>query len=421
MKILFLTQLFPYPPICGGTIKSFNILSHLGRRHEVVLVSFVREDPTPEQIGALASFCKEIRTVPIKRSTINNLKYAAFSLMSKRPFIVARDRIAKMQRVVDGLLNSKQFDLVYVDHLQMAQYVEDWNRCPKALDEHNVEWKIIERLAEGEKRLLRRMYAAIEWKKLRRWELDTCGKFDLALTVTENDKDILLSERPEMNNITSVPIGVDFESFPKIELQPDAREIISIGTMSWPPNIESMLYFADEIYPEVKSRAEDVRLVIIGSKPPESIRCLASSDSSIEVTGFVEDLSAAASKTAVFIVPLRSGSGLRVKILNAMAMGLPIVSTSVGCEGIGVEHGRDLLIADTSQEFADAVLRLLSGFELRKQLGEAGREFALQNYGWDSICAGLDSALNALVLEKQGLYRYARRRNAPPPIRLKSR
>jgi len=421
MKILFLTQLFPYPPICGGTIKSFNILSHLGSRHEVVLASFVREGPTPEQMGVLASFCKEIWTVPIKRSAFNNLKYAALSLMNKRPFIIARDRIAEMQRVVNSLLDSKQFDLLYVDHLQMAQYVEGWNCCPKVLDEHNVEWKIIERLAQGEKNLLRRMYAAIEWKKLKKWELNACGKFDMVLTVTENDKTILLSERPEMNNIISVPIGVDFENFPKIELQPDAREIISIGTMSWPPNIESMHYFVDEIYPEIKSRAEDVRLVIVGSKPPASIRNLASLDSSITVTGFVEDLSAAASRVAVFIVPLRSGSGLRVKILNAMAMGLPIVSTSVGCEGIGAEHEKELLIADTSQEFADAVLRLLSDFELRKRLGAAGREFVLSNYGWDSICAGLDKALDALVLRKQKFYRYARRKNAPPPIRLKSR
>ncbi|MEN6520991.1 MAG: glycosyltransferase family 4 protein [Armatimonadota bacterium] len=421
MKILFLTQLFPYPPVCGGTIRSCNILRHLGVKHDVVLVSFVREDPTAEQMGVAASFCREVHTVPIRRSAAANVKFAVRSLFSHDPFIIARDRVAEMQRTVDGLLAPGGFDMVYVDHLQMAQYMDRWDHIPWVLDEHNVEWKIIERMAQGERLSAKGLYAAIEWKKLKKWELSACEKADLILTVTETDKATLLSERRSSGNITCIPIGVDFDSFPRAGLSPNARNILSIGTMSWPPNIDSILYFADEIYPEIKSRSDGVKLVIAGSKPPGSIKRLSRLDNTIEVTGFVHDLSALTSEAAVFIVPLRSGSGLRVKILNAMAMGLPVVSTSVGCEGIGAEHGRHLLIADTPQAFSDAVLRLLSDFGLRKQLAEAGREFVLSNYGWDSIWDRLDKALDTLVLEKHNRSLFIRRKNAPPPIKMKNR
>ncbi|MEN6371580.1 MAG: glycosyltransferase family 4 protein [Armatimonadota bacterium] len=421
MKILFLTQLFPYPPICGGTIRSCNILRHLGEKHEVVLVSFVREDPTAEQMGVAASFCSEVHTVPIRRSAAANMKFAAKSLFSRKPFIIARDQVVGMQHAIDGLLEPGGFDMVYVDHLQMAQYMDRWDHIPWVLDEHNVEWKIIERMAQSERFSGKGLYASIEWKKLKEWELSACEKAGLVLTVTETDKATLLRECRDLGNVTCIPIGVDFDSFPKAGLSPNARNILSIGTMSWPPNIDSILYFADEIYPEIKSRSDGVKLVIAGSKPAGSIRKLPSMDSSIEVTGFVQDLSALMSEAAVFIVPLRSGSGLRVKILNAMAMGLPVVSTSVGCEGIGAENGRHLLIADTPQAFADSVLRLLSDFELRKQLAEVGREFVLSNYGWDSILARLDKALDALVLEKHNYSLFIRRKNAPPPIRMKNR
>lgn len=399
MKILFLTQIFPYPPVCGGTIRSYNLLRHLGPRHDVTLVSFVRKEPTAEQMQALDSLCSDVRVIPIRRSTVANLKFAAKSLVSRIPFIVARDEVAAMQKTVDGLMKSGRFDLVYVDHLQMAQYVANWRGCPKVLDEHNVEWKIIERIGKNEPLSLKRIFAEIEWRKLRKWELKACEEFDIVFTVTENDRQTLASEHGDLDNLVCLPIGVDFNRFPRVELRRDARDIVSIGTMSWPPNIDATLYFAREIYPLVRARAQGVRFVITGSNPPESVRSLPSDDESIAVTGFVEDIASVASHAAVFVVPLRSGSGLRVKILNALAMGLPVVSTSVGCEGIGAEHGRHLLIADGEEEFADAVVRLLSDFDLRKRLAEEGRAFVEANYSWDNICLRLDETLE-MIQEK---------------------
>lgn len=396
MRILFLTQLFPYPPVCGGTIRGYNILSHLGQGHEVTLVAFVRKSPSEEQLDAVRSVCREVFTVPIKRSAVKNAKFAASSVARRESFIITRDYVPEMQETVDRLLSAEHFDLLYVDHLQMAQYVRDSYPCKKVLDEHNVEWKIIERIAKTERFSPKGAFAALEWRKLKQWELQACAKFDLVLTVTDHDKETLTSGHPRQKNVQCLPIGVDFSQFEEVKLKPGATDILSIGTMSWPPNIDSILYFTKSIYPAIKDRAHDARLVIVGKDPPESVKRLAHADKSIEITGFVQDIMPLASRAAAFIVPLRSGSGMRVKILNAMAMGLPIVSTSVGCEGIGVMHDEQLLIADTPSDFADAVLRLLCNYELRRRLGEAGRAFVLQNYGWERILSRLDSALETI-------------------------
>jgi len=397
MKILFLTQLFPYPPVCGGTIRSYNILRHLAARHDVTLVSFVRKPLSEEQVRAGLELCRDMRTVPIRRSAAANVRFAAASLASRRPFIVARDFVPAMQRTVGELAESGRFDLAYVDHLQMAQYLMSWRACPKVLDEHNVEWKVIQRIAARERTPIKRLFAEIEWRKLRRWEARACRSFDLVFTVTENDLRTLAADCPDLSSFVCIPIGVDFERFPSVKLDPDSKDIVSIATMSWPPNIDSILYFASRVYPKIKERVDGVRLVIVGSSPPEAIRRLGKADESIEVAGFVPDLRVVASRTAAFIVPLRSGSGLRVKILNAMAMGLPIVSTSVGCEGIGAEPGRHLLVADGAAEFAEAVVRLLADYDLRRRLARGGSSFVRANYGWNTICSRLDAALDRLL------------------------
>lgn len=402
MKILFLTQLFPHPPVCGGTIRSFNTLRHLANGHEVTLAAFVRSEPTPESMSAAHRLCSDVRTVQIRRSPASNLKFAATSLLGRIPFIVARDFVQEMDDTVDQLLSSGRFDLVYVDHLQMAQYVMSRTDCPMVLDQHNVEWKIVERIGACSGISPKRAYAALEWRKLRRWELAACERFDKVLTVTETDRRTFERANPKLDSVTCIPIGVDFDEFPKVELDPNARDIVSIGTMSWPPNIDAVTYFAEKILPLIKQQTPESEFVVVGSNPPASVRRLSEKDESVRVMGFVEDVSTIARNAAAFVVPLRSGSGLRVKILNAMAMGLPVVSTSVGCEGIGGRPGTDLLVADDDREFADAVTSLIDDFNLRRRVAESGREFVLRNYSWDAILGRLDEAIASIQNVDEG-------------------
>lgn len=394
MKILFLTQLFPYPPICGGTIKSWNILKRLCARHNVTLAAFVRgnQDQKPQ----IVDIYRAVHCVRIHRSGTLNVKFAVESLLRQKSFIILRDYVQEMQELVDELAEREHFDVVYADHLQMAQYVRREHAPCLILDEHNVEWRILKRLAATSSGL-RKVFAEQESRKLRAFEISACSRFDQVITVTEEDRIALLDDNPDLDNVDTVPIGVDLEEFRPVRLDPGSQTILSLGTMSWPPNVDAILYFTNEIYPLVKQAVPNTNFVIAGSRPPGSIQALSSIDRSITVTGYVPDVSSLAAQATAFIVPLRSGSGMRVKIINALAMGLPVVTTSIGCEGIDAVNERDLLIADDPPAFADAVIRLLNDTKLRSMLGESGRRLVEQKYSWEAIYPRLDVVVEKLM------------------------
>ncbi len=394
MKILFLTQICPYPPHNGGAIKTYNILKHLGRRHEVDLLLYVRSNDEIRALESLAPYCAHTDYVPIARSGVDNLTQAAKSLIGRRSFIITRDWRAGMQEKVLSLLENKP-DLIYVDHLQMYQFVPDPAPCPVLLDEHNVEWRIIERFASAGDTWARQSFASIEWPKLREFELAACNRADLVLTVTAHDRDILVSNGAPGDKIHPLPIGVDTEGFQPVSLNPHSKSILTFGTMSWPPNVDSVIHFAKNIYPRITELVPNAQFMIIGSNPTPEVRSLADEDPSITVTGYVDDLWPYAREAAVFVVPLRIGSGMRVKILDAMALGLPIVTTPIGCEGICLQDGRHALVADTPDRFANSVIRLLLDPIGRAALGSAGRELVESAYSWPSILAELDRILDA--------------------------
>jgi glycosyltransferase involved in cell wall biosynthesis len=266
----------------------------------------------------------------------------------------------------------------------MAQFVDFNGSYKVVLDNHNVESIIIKRIAETSESIPIRLYARIEWPKLQRYELDICKLCNLVLTVSETDKQTLADMGIDSTHLDYVPIGVDIQSFKYIDRINNSHNILSLGTMSWPPNIDSMLYFAKDIMPIIKKQFPGCTLTIAGSNPSPVIQALAS-EPDISVTGFVDDVDEIARNCGVFIVPLRSGSGVRVKILNALAMGLPIVSTTIGVEGLDVRNGEHLLIADTPADFAESVIRVLTDSDLAQKLGENGRKFVCENYSWETV------------------------------------
>lgn len=396
MRILFLTQICPYPPTSGGAIKTYNILKHLGGRHDVDLLLFVRNEEELASLLHLGEYCRRIDSLLMPRSGLLNLKHAAQSLLARRSFIITRDSRSEMRRKVLDYLNPMP-DLVYVDHLQMFQYVPRGIQCPVLLDEHNVEWRIIERFAQCDASCARRRFASAEWPKLRGFELYACSSADAILTVTEHDRRILCDHGVPEEKLSALPIGVDTGYFMPIRTDPESARILSFGTMSWPPNIDAVEWFCRDIYPHIRRDVPGTRFSIVGACPPASIRDLPERDPSVEVTGYVDDIRAASVGAALFVVPLRIGSGMRVKILDAMAMGLPVLSTSVGCEGISVHPGRDIVIADEPSEFARAAIHLLRNPSEREKIGAAGRRLVEAEYSWPAILARLDSVLSTLV------------------------
>ncbi len=384
MKVLFLAHLFPLPLDSGGKIKSYHTLRALADEHELHVVAFVRTAQERELIDELAPLCAGLDVVELERSKMRGLLDAAASLAARRSFIVGRDYRADMAQVVKTAMDRFAPDVVHIDHLQMAQFVDFQAAPATVLDHHNVESMIIRRIAKSSKSIPMRMYAGIEWPKLQAYELDICRRCDVVVTVSEEDKSTLQSMDSSLSNVYSVPIGVDVNYFQPVQRDRGSLNILSVGTMHWPPNVESMHYFYREVFPTVRQIVPGCTLTIAGQRPVQSILDL-QSDPSVTVTGYVDDVRDISKNCGVFIVPLKSGSGVRVKILNALAMGLPVVSTSLGAEGLDVESGKHLLIADSPDDFARKVAEVLENPELGDMLGENGRARVCERYSWDIV------------------------------------
>jgi len=386
-RLLFLAHLLPFPLDGGAKIKSYHTLRALASAYDVTLLAFIRTDDENQYLKDLKPFCAGgIQTVPIARSSVRNVADAAASLLMRQSFIVSRDHVLAMQKAVRARLDGQRFAAIHIDHLQMAQYVLPRRTGARLiLDHHNIESMIIKRLAETTPSRAMRLYAAQEWPKLERYEANVCKQCDAVLTVTEEDAIAVRLMSPETKSVTAIPIGVDGDYFCPLPRVQGSKTMLSIGTMSWQPNIDSIFWFTEAIYPLIKAQEPGARLNVVGAKPTDKVRSLALADPSISVPGYVDDVRETAEDCAAFIVPLLSGGGMRVKIVNALSMALPVVSTHVGAEGIAVTHEKDILIANNPDNFARACVRLIREPGLRDKLGNAGRELVETRYAWSAI------------------------------------
>jgi len=390
VKVLLLTQVLPYPPDSGPKVKTFYVLKYLAQKHEVTLVSFVRGDQS-EHIRVLESYCKTIHTIPMKRSFGQNLTALFKSLVGNSPWMMARDDIKEMRQLVDHLATQEKFDVAHADQLNMAQYAQRVKGARHVLDAHNALWVLYQRLAQTMGRGVKRWLLERDWRLLKEYEGRICLEFDQVLTVSEEDKASFEEAMGgKKREIHVIPIAVDSDELQAIRRDKDASHIVSIGTMYWPPNIDGMMWFLDNVLPLIWAKRPKTVCDIIGARPPQQLIDYGKSHTEVNVTGYVDDTTTYLQKAGLMIVPLRAGGGMRVKILNALSQALPLVTTTLGCEGIQVEHGRHLLIADTPSEFAEAVLWLLDNPDLANKLGENGRRLIREKYDYRTACAPLE-------------------------------
>jgi sugar transferase (PEP-CTERM/EpsH1 system associated) len=383
-SVLFLAHLLPWPLTGGGQIKSYHTLRTLSRRYDVTLLAFIRRADEAQNCAPLAPFCRQAHTVLLRRSRLRDAGAALSALAARRSFLIARDDAPAMHRAVRETLRGRRFDAIHVDHLQMAQFVPGDFAGRVVLDHHNIEHRIPQRMAETSGNPLVRTFAAREWPRLRRFELAACRRVDRVLVVSDEDKSGLIALAPELESLVeTVPIGVDTNYFGVVKRKANSKTLLSIGTMYWPPNVDSMLYFCREILPTIKRQVPEAHLNIVGAKPTPAIEALA--DETITVTGSVPDVRPWAEDCGAFVVPLRAGSGMRVKILNALAMGLPVVSTTVGAEGIAVTDNENILLADGPDAFAEATIRVLGDDALAARIAAGGRRLMAEQYAWDRV------------------------------------
>ena len=397
MRVLLLTLIVPFPPDSGPKVKTYNLLQHLARHHEVTLVSLVRSPEEQTHAEALRPLCAEVYTVPFTRSRLRDVRHLLRSTLTGESFIVSRDACPELERLLSELTSRTCYDVIHADQLNMARFALGLPGGARVLDQHNAVWTIVQRMAANERLLPRRIVLELEARRLRRYEARVCTAFDAVMAVSEPDRWALalaIAEQggdPRAMNATVIPIAVDTRAEPVVVREPEPFTILSMATMFWPPNVDGVRWFAREVYPLVRRAVPEARFVVMGARPPASVRRLADEDPSIEVTGYVEDPRPYLERSAALIVPVRAGGGMRVKILEALARGIPIVSTTIGFEGIDLTPGEHLLIGDTPEAFADGLVRLLQTPELGRRIAASGRAVAEQRYDWRAVNAEVEA------------------------------
>jgi len=403
LRVLLLTQVLPYPPDSGPKLKTLNVIKSLVPEHEVTLVSFVRGDQSRD-IAALREYCRAVHTVELRRTLWHDIGAAARSVRRGLPALMLRDDRAAMRALLDRLTAVQRFDLVHADQLNMCQYGLRVLHAARVFDAHNALWLLFDRLATVLPIGPRKWLFAREARLLRSYEGRMCQAFDAVLAVTPEDRAALESVGAVPQTITVLPITIDTQAVRPVPRPPGGPpRLVHIGTMYWPPNVDAVRWFATAVYPQIRAKHPDVVFDVIGADPPRVIRDLAGPRTGIHVLGYVEDPTPHLERAAALVVPLRAGAGMRVKILEGLARGLPIVTTSLGCSGIAVESGTHVLIADAPGDFAAATVRLLDDPALAQRLSEAGRRLVETHYDWRVHRAGLQAVYhNAVARHLQG-------------------
>lgn len=391
MRVLFLSQIVPYPPHGGVLQRGYNLLHELGRDACVHLLAFVHPDVLPTEAAcrdskvALSKFCDAVEYFPLwpKTSPVHRIAGLAAAAMSPKPFSVLAHHSKAFRRRVAELVATKDFDAIHVDTIALAQFLDPRWSIPTVLTHHNIESQLMERRAGAENGLLARFYLRRERQKLQAYEAEMAKMFDVNVFVSQPDERALTSRVPGLQTVI-VPNGVDIEYFTPKQGKPQPA-LIYTGGMNMFANRDAVMYFLKEIWPLIKTEVPDVRFFAVGQDPPRELFDLAARDPQVVVTGYVTDIRPLVHDVSVYVVPLRVGGGTKLKVLDAMAMGKAIVATSIGCEGIDVLPDEHLLVADSPEQFADKTVSLLRDPSRRSALGRTARELVEQHYSWRRI------------------------------------
>jgi sugar transferase (PEP-CTERM/EpsH1 system associated) len=397
MKLLWVKAGGLLPPDTGGKIRSYHILKQLARHHAITLFTFYPEHPNDLHPRGADIFSKVIAVplpLPPRRSPAEYARYLRM-LLAGRPFTIDKYFYPVVYRRYAALLASANFDLTVCDFIFPAPLI-DWQTPPKILFTHNVEAQVWQRHYKVASNPAVKLACWLESRALDRAERRYALLADYVLTVSENDR-AAFARYTDPARISVIPTGVDTEYFQPSGQPQQPDTTVFTGSMDWMPNEDGVAYYVEKIFPLVRKEIPEALFWAVGRRPPRRIQVLASE--SVTVTGAVDDIRPYLARAAVCVVPLRSGSGTRIKIFEAMASGKAVVSTVMGAEGLPVTHGENIILADEPADFARAVVALLRDPERRERLGRAARGLVEQNYGWPSVGAYFDRIVQSVALK----------------------
>jgi sugar transferase (PEP-CTERM/EpsH1 system associated) len=376
MRILCLTARLPYPPNRGDRLRAFHIIEHLAADHELTLASFLSHEGQRQHVAPLAQYC---RVHTVSQGPLRSAAAVAGNAWRRAPFQALYYRSRAMRRLVDELLASTPFDAAYVHLFRMAPYLAGHPELYRVVDLTDAISKEVGLSLPYRSAAWRLLYR-LEGPRIARYECQVARTFEEAWLISEADRRHLAAACPGAN-LQVVPNGVDTDHFRPTGAAAEAQGLIFVGHMGVPHNVDAAEYLVGQILPLVRRQVPDVRLSIVGADPAPAVQRLGR-EPGVTVTGFVPDLNDYLNRAAVFLAPLRFAAGVQNKVLEAMAAGRPVVTTSVINAGLGATAGRDLLVADDAPAAAAAVLRLLGDRSLGEQMGQAGRRFLQEGYSW---------------------------------------
>lgn len=385
MKILFLANRIPYPPYRGDKLKIYHLAKRLAARHELHLLTFTEREEEKGYRAELEKIFQRVELVHLPKW--KGALHAARGLWDPLPFQVLYFRSAALRQKLELLLQEQRYDAVHVQHLRMAPYLAHNKSIPHILDLPDAFSLYWERRSKMQRPFLNRLFESAEQKRVLRYE-SVLHQYNLALACSVEDLEYL-QQQHGTGQLRLLPNGVDLDTFREEGHDYTRnRTLLFTGNMDYAPNVDAVQYFVKEIFPLVRATHPDVRFVIAGQRPVPQVLALASD--AIEVTGFIPNLADSYRAADVVVAPLRFGAGTQNKVLEAMAMGVPVVCSHIGFKGLGIESGEGAILATESASFAAAVNSLLSDTALRAQVGTRGQEVIRDHFGWDAIAATLE-------------------------------
>lgn len=398
MNILLITPQIPFPLVDGGKKSIFGLIKYFSKRgHSIDLLTYRKHFELSASIDSLKQYCTP-HILDIQ--TDNNILDAVWNIFSPIPYNFAKYNRREMKNYLIDLLKAKNYNIVQVHNSHMAWVIEVLKRIqniPTVLRQENVEMMIMQRFAENEKNLLIKNYAKIQLNKLFKYEPQLCERFDKCIMISKHDENILKSLNPKIKTCT-IPSGVDFDDL-EIYNSPKVKySLVHIGNLDWLPNRDSLQWFVSEVFPDIVSEFPHSKLYVYGGGDYKKIKIETHAKPNVIFKGYVENIWQEISDKSLAVIPLRVGSGIRIKILEMLAHGQPIITTEVGKEGIDVQDSNELLIAYSKKDFIDKVRVFFREEHIGQQLSEKGKKFVKKNYDWNNIIAEFEKVYAQLTL-----------------------
>lgn len=390
MRILIINDGSPYPIVSSEAVRIYNLILRLAREHEVWLATLAYSSKEAEGARCMKKICEGVEVAVYRqRHPLAHLPALMRNAIVGIPTELIFHQSKELAYKINLLTSSIDFDVIQIEHSYMAPYLNALPSdasCKRILVFRNVVFDQYDRIFRVDWRPIKKLRALIFSAMMRRWEPTYAQCFDRCIALSNADRSLLLEANPNLK-IDIVPNGTDTQFHQPLALPKNLSSLLFVGSMSYTANVDAVIYFCQDILPLIREKVNHVDVWIVGKDPLPEVKRL--NGNGIRVTGRVEDVVPYYQQSTISVVPLRAGSGTRLKILEAMALGRPVVSTSLGCEGLDVEDGKHLLIADTPEQFAESTARLLNDQDLYQQVRSNARELVENYYDWDVIARKL--------------------------------